>query len=88
MNFQPKREAIRKAVPAPIPVNSDPSNEVVVKVEKELPMFVHQSPLMINITPKQERSSLVAELDWDVTLEYDPLHPNDYDKITRGLHSY
>lgn len=27
----------------------------------------------------------MAELDWDLNLEYDPLHPSDYDKIIRGL---
>nr|SVE75327.1 EOG090X0BIL [Daphnia dolichocephala] len=45
---------------------------------------VHQpGPILTTIIPKQERSSLFAELEWDPNLEYDPLHPTDYDKIIR-----
>nr|CAG4651250.1 EOG090X0BIL [Simocephalus serrulatus]SVE94441.1 EOG090X0BIL [Simocephalus serrulatus] len=45
---------------------------------------IHQTPpLLTSIIPKQERSSLLAELEWDPNLEYDPLHPTDYDKIIR-----
>jgi hypothetical protein len=47
--------------------------------------LIHQTPqLLTTIVPKQERSSLFAELEWDPNLEYDPLHPTDYDKIIRG----
>nr|CAG4637280.1 EOG090X0BIL [Ceriodaphnia reticulata]SVE73138.1 EOG090X0BIL [Ceriodaphnia reticulata] len=45
---------------------------------------IHQTPQLIKtIIPKQERSSLLAELEWDPNLEYDPLHPTDYDKIIK-----
>nr|CAG4646501.1 EOG090X0BIL [Macrothrix elegans] len=46
-------------------------------------VVVHQAPLLTTIIPKQEKSSLLAELEWDPNLEYDPLHPTDYDKVIR-----
>jgi hypothetical protein len=49
-------------------------------------VVIHQTPQLITtIVPKQERSSLFAELEWDPNLEYDPLHPTDYDKIIKGI---
>ena len=37
------------------------------------------------LIPKQEKSTLFSsELEWDLNAEYDPMYPNDYDKITRG----
>lgn len=49
---------------------------------------IHQTPqLLTTIIPKQERSSLLAELEWDPNLEYDPLHPTDYDKIIKGINN-
>nr|SVE74384.1 EOG090X0BIL [Daphnia barbata] len=46
-------------------------------------MVTQPGPILATIIPKQERSSLFAELEWDPNLEYDPLHPTDYDKIIR-----
>ena len=37
------------------------------------------------IQHKEENMALYSGLDWDINLEYNPLHPTDYDKITRGL---
>nr|CAG4645745.1 EOG090X0BIL [Lynceus sp. MCZ IZ 141354] len=39
-------------------------------------------PVLPALIPKHERS-LAVELDWDVSVEYDPLWPNDYEKIIR-----
>nr|CAG4638671.1 EOG090X0BIL [Cyclestheria hislopi] len=59
------------------------SNETIVKSEQPK-LFVQQSPLLPTIIPKQEKSTLFSsELEWDLNAEYDPMYPNDYDKITR-----
>lgn len=37
------------------------------------------------IQPKEEKLALYSGLDWDINFEYNPLHPTDYDRLTRGL---
>nr|SVE85699.1 EOG090X0BIL [Daphnia pulicaria] len=84
MITQPKREGIRRAIHPVIPPCLT-ATESQIKTEPEMTKnLIHQTPqLLATIVPKQERSSLFAELEWDPNLEYDPLHPTDYDKIIR-----
>ncbi|EFX76609.1 hypothetical protein DAPPUDRAFT_306107 [Daphnia pulex] len=84
MITQPKREGIRRAIHPVIPPFLT-ATESQIKTEPEMTKnLIHQTPqLLTTIVPKQERSSLFAELEWDPNLEYDPLHPTDYDKIIR-----
>ncbi|XP_046460405.1 splicing factor 45-like [Daphnia pulex] len=84
MITQPKREGIRRAIHPVIPPCLT-ATESQIKTEPEMTKnLIHQTPqLLTTIVPKQERSSLFAELEWDPNLEYDPLHPTDYDKIIR-----
>nr|SVE77197.1 EOG090X0BIL [Daphnia lumholtzi]SVE78435.1 EOG090X0BIL [Daphnia lumholtzi] len=65
--------------------NLEVHTEIRVKNEPDITKInIHQTaPILTTIIPKQERSSLFAELEWDPTLEYDPLHPTDYDKIIK-----
>ena len=81
---QPKREAVRKVVPNALAVSSEniSAEPAPVKV-RETKVYVNQTPLLPMIIPKQEKSALVSELDWDLSMEYDPMKPNDYDKITK-----
>nr|SVE84454.1 EOG090X0BIL [Daphnia pulex] len=84
MITQPKREGIRRAIHPVIPPCLT-ATESQIKTEPGMTKnLIHQTPqLLTTIVPKQERSSLFAELEWDPNLEYDPLHPTDYDKIIR-----
>ena len=55
-------------------------------MEPETKLSVHHTqPFLSTIIPKEEHTSFLSELDWDLNLEYDPLHPTDYDKFTRGI---
>lgn len=46
---------------------------------------MNQGPTLLSaMIPKQEKTSLMAELDWDLGMEYDPYYPNDYDKLIKG----
>lgn len=84
MVTQPKREAVRRSIPAPLPVPQSNTEPSFNKVECETKLSVHHTqPFLNTIIPKQEQSSFLSELDWDLNLEYDPLHPTDYDKFTR-----
>nr|SVE73760.1 EOG090X0BIL [Daphnia atkinsoni] len=85
MVTQPKREGIRRSVHPSTPITSTVTTELRVKNEPETAIvnIHHTAPILATIIPKQERSSLFAELEWDPNLEYDPLHPTDYDKIVR-----
>lgn len=69
------------------PIAGNVTAELRVKSEPETAIvnIHHTAPILATIIPKQERSSLFAELEWDPNLEYDPLHPTDYDKIVRGM---
>lgn len=80
MVTQPKREAVRRTVPSALPV-SQSNAEPYVKTE--VSVHHHVQPFIGTIIPKEEQSSFLSELDWDLNLEYDPLHPTDYDKFTR-----
>nr|SVE70624.1 EOG090X0BIL [Daphnia similis]SVE71251.1 EOG090X0BIL [Daphnia similis]SVE71883.1 EOG090X0BIL [Daphnia similis]SVE72509.1 EOG090X0BIL [Daphnia similis] len=81
----PKREGIRRSAPTSTPAPATTMAELRVKNEPEITKInIHQTtPILTTIIPKQERSSLFAELEWDPNLEYDPLHPTDYDKIIK-----
>lgn len=81
--MQPKREAIRRIPQPSALIPTTISAEIEPPPKK--PTTIHQPSPVLSIIPKQEKSSLMAELDWDLNLEYDPLHPSDYDKIIRGL---
>ena len=85
--LQPKREAVRRIVPTSQLISA-PILDAQVKIESPQPkrVIVHtQSPVLVtSIIPKQEKSTLMAELDWNLDLEYDPMIPSDYDKISRG----
>lgn len=85
---QPKRESVRRVTPSV--TNVQVSTFEPNKSEFETPKTnIHQTqPLLTTIIPKQERSSLFSELEWDPNLEYDPLHPTDYDKIIRGMNHF
>nr|CAG4635005.1 EOG090X0BIL [Alona affinis] len=87
MITQPKREAVRRIMPTSQLVSAPSLLEAQVKVESpqpKRPVVKHQSPILVtSIIPKQEKSTLMAELDWDLDLEYDPMLPSDYDKISR-----
>lgn len=81
---QPKREAVRKIVTnVAATVENNAAEPVPVKV-RETKVYLNQTPLLPMIIPKQEKSALISELDWDLSMEYDPMKPNDYDKITKG----
>ena len=70
-----------------IPSGISTTSESQIKIETETTkILIHQTPLLTTIVPKQERSSLFAELEWDPNLEYDPLRPTDYDKIIKGIY--
>nr|SVE80322.1 EOG090X0BIL [Daphnia magna] len=81
----PKREGIRRSAHTSTPAPATTTVELRVKNEPEITKInIHQAaPILTTIIPKQEKSSLFAELEWDPNLEYDPLHPTDYDKIIK-----
>nr|SVE75960.1 EOG090X0BIL [Daphnia hispanica] len=85
MITQPKREGIRRTTHTPTSTASTVTTELRVKNEPETTKINihHTAPILATIIPKQERSTLFAELEWDPNLEYDPLHPTDYDKIIK-----
>lgn len=72
-------------MPAAIPssvLHAESSHKPEIEPKK---VFVSQGPpLLAAMIPKQEKSMLMAELDWDLSLEYDPHCPNDYDKLFKG----
>ena len=89
IDFQPKREAVRKIAPivtvsSEITKSTATESTVVVRASRDTKVFINQTPVLPTIIPKIEKS-LISELDWDLSLEYDPMHPSDYDKITKGL---
>nr|CAG4649605.1 EOG090X0BIL [Scapholeberis mucronata]SVE93821.1 EOG090X0BIL [Scapholeberis mucronata] len=80
---QPKKEVIRRTIPSNNPVISQHIDIHHPKTEVHINNIGQAAQLVSAIIPKQERSSLLAELEWDPNVEYDPLHPTDYDKIVR-----
>ena len=82
--MQPKREAVRRIPPPSTLIPTSVSTDTEPTPPRK-PIMIHQPSPVLSIIPKQEKSTLMAELDWDLNLEYDPLHPSDYDKIIRGL---
>lgn len=82
---KPKREAIRKATPLSIAGSeNDQPAKTSTTVKEPVRVFINQNQTLPPVILKADRSSLITELDWDIDLEYDPMHPSDYDKIARG----
>lgn len=85
--IQPKKEVIRRNpnnISHPIP--GKPTSEFnfqTESVDQKSNYDVHHVTSTV-IQPKEENMALYSGLDWDINLEYNPLHPTDYDKITRG----
>jgi len=85
--MQPKKEAIRRILPniSSHHISGKPTSEFTIKtepVEQKSNYDVHHVITTV-IQPKEE--ALYSGLDWDINLEYNPLHPTDYDRLTRGF---
>lgn len=81
---QPKREQARKASLAPvIDLKSKSRDDDIYPTLKPqtIPLIPYNAPIpMIS-----SLSSITAEYDWDVIGEYDPLWPNEYEKVVKEL---
>ena len=84
---QPKREVVRRMLPINLSSSQNSGNsttsESSFRNEATLPKQNLES-IISTVIQKENKSAFFSGLDWDITCEYNPLHPTDYDKITRG----
>jgi splicing factor 45 len=53
------------------------SSEVIIKAKPQQPLQV------VTLTPSLTSKSIINDYDWDVVDEYDPLWPNEYEKLIK-----
>lgn len=74
---QPKRDSMRKSVLPPV-------IDLKSKQKEEEDIFTSTAAPVVN--PKfQSTASSIREYDWDVVGEYDPMWPNDYEKVVKEI---
>lgn len=80
MNLQPKREQYRKAtaVLAPVIDLKSKTNRDVDREEEN----THSNPLSASSVSSL---GVGSEFDWNVVNEYDPMWPNEYEKVVKEL---
>ncbi|KPI94827.1 PREDICTED: splicing factor 45 [Papilio xuthus] len=77
---QPKREALRRSTQVLTPVIDLKSKQ---KDESSQDDSISNNP---NLQPKTYTPSLnVTDFDWNVANEYDPMWPNDYEKVAKEM---
>ncbi|KPJ16711.1 Splicing factor 45 [Papilio machaon] len=76
---QPKREALRRSTQVLTPV-------IDLKSKKDDPSQDESVSNNPNLQPKTYTPSLnVTDFDWNVANEYDPMWPNDYEKVAKEM---
>lgn len=79
MDSQPKREQYRKATAVLAPVI-----DLKSKANRDLDReddTTHNNPLSSNVSG----IGVGGEFDWNVVNEYDPIWPNEYEKVVKEL---
>lgn len=81
MNLQPKREQYRKATAVLAPVIDLKSKAINRDLDRE-DDATHNNPLS---TSNVSGIGVGGEFDWNVVNEYDPIWPNEYEKVVKEL---
>lgn len=81
MYLQPKREQYRKATAVLAPV-IDLKSKTNRDADREEHESTHSNPLS---TGSVSSIGIGDEFDWNVVNEYDPMWPNEYEKVVKEL---
>lgn len=80
----PKRDQIRKASLAPvIDLKSKKDDDIYTNIKPSTSFHVEAPVVQFPIIPTVP--GLTSDYDWDVVGEYDPLWPNEYEKVVKEL---
>lgn len=80
----PKRDQIRKASLAPvIDLKSKKDDDIYTNIKPSTSFHVEPPIVQFPIIPTV--LGLTSDYDWDVVGEYDPLWPNEYEKVVKEL---
>lgn len=78
---QPKRDQVRKASLAPvIDLKSKKDDDIYPNLKPSTSHFEPQLPIIPSVS-----GLTTPDYDWDVIGEYDPLWPNEYEKVVKEL---